>query len=456
MKRSGIMVMCILFGLFCMLPSAFGEVSAQEAQRLKTTLTPMGAEKAGNADSTIPAWDGGYTTVPAGYQSGARRPDPFASEKPLYKIDASNVEQYSARLAEGIKVLLKKHPEYRLDVYPSHRTAAAPQYVYDNTFQNATRAKTINGGLSVEGAYGGIPFPIPKSGNEAMFNHLFGWKGLAFYMPFRTYLIPTSGETVFASEAENWLQFPYYYQDVTMEGWSGFFSLFRQSQTAPAFKAGETILTKDPADMYREGRQAWQYLVGQRRVRRAPSISYDTPNHVTSGNTYWDEAFIFNGALDRYDWKLIGKIEMYTPYNCNGFYLAPKDMDVIGAKYIKPEFVRWELHRMWVVEGVVAQGKRHVVAKRRFYLDEDTWAAIQSDGWDGKGQIWRYTYSLPLIEPEVPCVNGSYGSYILHNLQTGAYVADNMLNEVKVQLQVIPRKPDSFFTPDALAGAGIR
>ncbi len=455
MKRNSIIGMIAIVCFFSMLQLVFGEVTEQEAQQLKTTLTPMGAEKAGNSDGTIPAWEGGYTTVAPGFKPGDKRPDPFADEKPMFRIDASNLAKHSDKLTEGIQLLLKKYPDYYLDVYPSHRTASAPQYVYDNTFRNATRAKTIDNGLSVVDASGGIPFPIPKTGNEAMFNHLFAWWGAALFQPFRTYIATESGKIILAAEADQWIQAPYYYKDIPVEEWSGDLTVLRQNQTAPAFKAGETILAKDPANM-QKGRQAWQYLVGQRRVRRAPSIAYDTPNQVTSGNTYYDEVFIFNGSMDRYNWKLVGKTEMYVPYNCNGFYLAPKDSDVLGPHYAKPDYVRWELHRVWVVEATLAPGKRHVVAKRRFYLDEDTWCALQAEGWDANGQIWRYMFPLPLLAPDVPVVAGKICSIIVHNLQTGSYVADNMMNEMRVQVPVISRKPDAFFTPEALAGSGMR
>jgi len=145
---------------------ALAEVTPTEAARLKSDLTPLGAERAGNKDGTIPAWEGGYTKVWPGYQSGQPRPNPFANEKPLFQITAKNMEQYADKLSDGVKILLQRYPTYRLDVYPTHRTAAAPQWVYDNIFRNATRARITDNGWSLAGAYGGIPFPIPKSGFE--------------------------------------------------------------------------------------------------------------------------------------------------------------------------------------------------------------------------------------------------------------------------------------------------
>src|SRR5579871_5461424 len=121
---------------------AFAAVTAEEAAMLRTSLTPFGAERAANKEGSIPAWEGGYTKVPEGYKSGQPRPDPFAGEKPLFSIDGKNVEQHAGKLAEGVTLMLKKYPSFRADVYPTHRTAAAPQWVYDNTLRNATRAVT--------------------------------------------------------------------------------------------------------------------------------------------------------------------------------------------------------------------------------------------------------------------------------------------------------------------------
>jgi hypothetical protein len=453
MKRKATILVIGICSIFALFQGVLAAVTAEEAGKLKTTLTPMGAEKAGNADGTIPAWDGGYTTVPPGYKSGDKRPDPFPNEKPLFTITSQNMDKYADKLAESTKYMLTHKADYRLDVYPTHRTAAAPQHIYDNTFRNATRAKTKHNGLAVEGAHGGIPFPIPKDGYEAIFNHLLHWQGESIYEPFRIYVITSEGKAILAAEAENFLQFPYYFQDMPEDKWDSDYLHFRQVQTAPAFKAGETILVKDPVDFYGKSRQAWQYLVGQRRTRRAPTIAYDTPDFVASGQQYFDETFSFNGPLDRFDWKLIGKKEIYIPYNCNKFYLA-KDSEVLGKQYENPDYVRWELHRVWIVEATLAQGKRHVVQKRRFYLDEDTWRAILSDGWDGQGQLWRFNISFPVAMPDLPGVVAI--SFAVHNLQTGARTLTNLVNEMPVQYQVKPRWPETFFTPDALAGTGVR
>src|SRR5512140_1805085 len=105
---------------------AAAELGAADLAKLGTTLTPVGAEKAGNAAGTIPAWDGGITKPPAGYQPGGHYPDPFAGDKPLFTITGQNLDQYKANLSEGQVAMLKKYPDWKMNVYPSHRTASFP------------------------------------------------------------------------------------------------------------------------------------------------------------------------------------------------------------------------------------------------------------------------------------------------------------------------------------------
>src|SRR5450830_1041892 len=177
-KLSGLAALSIALTLAY--AAAHAAVSAEEAAALKAALTPMGAEKAANKDGTIPAWNGGLTTVTPGFIKGGRRPDPFASDKAVYSVDAKNVQEHAARLPDGVKQLMQRYPNsFRVDVYPTRRTAAAPQYVYDNTFRNATRAKMVetSAGPVPEGAFAGVPFPIPKTGAEVMWNALLRWRG---------------------------------------------------------------------------------------------------------------------------------------------------------------------------------------------------------------------------------------------------------------------------------------
>ena len=427
--------------------SSWGGVSAAEAEKLKGELTPFGAERAGNKDGTIPAWKDGATTGGADYKSGPR-PDPFAAEKPLYTVDASNMAQHLDKLSDGQQAMLKKYPSYKINVYPTHRTATAPQWVYDNTLKNATRAKTTSDGNSLEGAYGGIPFPIAKTGKEAMWNHLLRWGGeAALYEP-STWIV-SGGKVALSATTRNEENWPYYGKDGSPEKFGGEYWYDYQVTTAPSYKAGETILVRDAVDAGR-ARQAWQYLVGQRRVRKAPNLAYDTPDPVTSGIDFMDEVMLFLGVLDRYEWKLVGKKEMLIPYNVNGF-MTRKASDVLGPDHLN--HVRWELHRVWVVESTVSDGKRHTMPKRRHYLDEDTWGASLYDGWDAQGQLWHTGMALPIAAPEFPAV--VYHYFAMADLLKGGYQA-TIGNDMPTQYQKVPPYPESNFTPEYAASRGVR
>lgn len=428
--------------------------TAEEAAKLKSELTPLGAERAGNADGSIPAWDGGYTQVPAGYESGTPRPDPFAGEKPKFSITGANMDQYADKLTDGVKEMLKKYPDFRLDVYPTHRTVAAPQWVYDNTFKNATRAKLTADKQGVEGAYGGTPFPIVKDGYEAILNHRLAWQGETIEFPMITHVVTSDGNRVLATKALEYDQRPYYFQDGNPEDFDGYYKIARLLTSAPVSKAGEAILLHEPVDATKKARGIWQYLVGQRRVRKAPTISYDTPDFVTSGIGLFDEAFMLLGPIDRHELKLIGKKEMFVPYNNNKAANATID-ELLGDKFLNPDLVRWELHRVWVVEATLKDGKRHVVPKRKYYIDEDSWQILLQDGWDAQGNIWRLNYALTLLAPDIPVLTGlvNWGTY---NLQTGAYFYNAASNEQAKQYAPIKRLRKSFFSPGELANQGAR
>jgi hypothetical protein len=432
---------------------AVAAVTAEEAARLKSTLTPMGAEKAGNKEGTIPAWDGAWTKVQPGYKPGDARVDPFAGDKPLFSITGRNVDQYAGKLSAATIAMLKKYPNYRVDVYPTHRTGGAPEWVYENTYRNATRAKLVDNGQGVEGAYGGIPFPIPKSGYEVMWNHRLAWTGEAVTFPLRTWVVTPDGKRSMATEAEQTIMRPYYFKDGSLDKFEGYYQYGRLITRAPASKAGEGILAHDGIDD-KHARGLWQYLVGQRRVRRGPSIAYDTPDSVTSGIGFFDEAFLVFGPIDHHELKLVGKKEMVIPYN-NNRAASAKIADLVGPQFLNPDLVRWELHRVWEVEATVAPGKRHVVARRRYYIDEDTWQIILTDGYDAQGEIWRGNYTLTLLAPDLPAVVGNvmWGTY---NVQTGAYLLNASSNETPVQYKPIPRLPLSYFSPEELANQGSR
>ena len=430
-------------------------VQAAGPDDLGQQLTPLGAERAGNADGSIPAWDGGYTKVDPAFKEGGKRGDPFAADKPLFSITSKNMDQYAAKLSDGTKAMFKRYPDtYRIDVYPTRRSAAAPQWVYDNTLNNAKHAKLVqsSAGLVPEGAYGGIPFPIPKDGTEAMWNHILNWLGTSLAMDFRHYLITADGAQVLTTDGKAVQEMPYYYKDGNAASFGGDYWLFRLLNVGPPLRAGEQIMGR--TNLNGDKSEAHVYLTGQRRVRKLPNACCDTPTPATAGVMSFDELSVFQGRLDRFNWKLVGKQEMYIPYNTNKVQAAGKPEDLFDKHHLNPDQVRWELHRVWVVDAELAPGKRHQLPKGRYYLDEDTWQAMLGDRWDANGQLAKTLWSLPAVMPDLPAVAQLSSGF--YDLVSGAWFIQNVYTGKAQQYALVERYKPAEFSPAAMAGRGVR
>ena len=431
--------------------AAVAGVSADEAKQLGTSLTAIGAEKAANKDGTIPAYTGGLTTAPAGFKPGdGVRPNPFAGEKPRLSIDAKNMAEHADKLTEGTKALLQKYPSFRIDVYPTHRSVAFPKFVTDNTAKCAVAAKTSNEGRSMEGCHAGFPFPIPKTGYEAMWNHLVRFNGQAYQSKYRNLNVDASGRVTLATEGNSTQEYPFW--DAGKDSADTYWRI-KLMYTGPARRAGEGLLIIDPLDVSAKDRRAWTYLPGQRRVKVAPDLSHDTPNPGTAGSNTFDDVFIFNGSMERFDFKLVGKKEMIVPYNDYAAVYEAKQDELLKPNHMNPDLVRWELHRVWVVEATLRDGKRHVYGKRVFYLDEDSWAALASDQYDGRGQLYRagFAYMAPSYDLPAPYTD-MFGHY---DLVAGIYSLTGFIAETGGLRHTKPLS-EREWSADSLAGAGIR
>jgi hypothetical protein len=449
--RSNHLQRTALAAALAVLIPAHAAVTPEEAAKLKTELTPLGAEKAGNKDGTIPAWTGGYTTAQPGFKNGGRRADPFADEKPILSINAANMAQHADKLTDGTQALLKKFPQsFRVDVYKTHRTAAAPQWVYDNTFKNATSARME--GEVVKGAFGGIPFPIPKSAKEIVANNDLHWRGEAWQTDFRGYLGTATGQRVLSVEGIGDFQMPYYANGAA-DKFDGTYWMIRLVNSGPPVRAGEAITGRQHLDQDKTA--VWVYLTGQRRVRKLPNACCDTPTPATAGVASFDEVDVLSGRTDRFDWKIVGKKEMYIPYNANRMNVPLKDSDLLLAHHLNPDHVRWELHRVWVIEANLKPGQRHQAPKSRYYVDEDTWVAVLGDRWDANGQLWKTLWSHPVVMPDLPATTPQQ-QWGFNDLVSGTWYASGVVNERPQHYKIIPRRADSFFTPEAMAGDGVR
>ena len=88
---------------------------------------------------------------------------------------------------------------------------------------------------------------------------------------------------------------------------------------------------------------------------------------------------------------------------------------------MNPDIVRWELHRVWVVEATLHPGERNVLPRRVFYVDEDTWHAVLGDAYDAQGNLYHHQIMFMETRPDVPST--AYGNSLVYNLQADEYVS---------------------------------
>lgn len=415
--------------------------------------TPMGAIRAGNAEGTIPAWTGDPVEAPAGWQPGDKMRDPFSDDKVLFEITADNYQQYQDKLSPGQIAMFKRYPKtYRMPVYKTRRTANYPQDVYDSIKSGALKSELVTDGNGLKKYSSTTPFPFPENGLELIWNHILRFRGHGSIM--RTYtqtVVQANGDfsPVLFEEKASWGR-EFYGEDTDR------IILFLQKILAPPRLEGEMLLVHETLNQVLEPRQAWIYNAGQRRVRRAPNVAYDDPGTASDGLRTADDLDMYNGAPNRYNWEMLGKKELYIPYN--SYRLTDGNLkykDILKVGHLNPEYLRYELHRVWVVDARLKPGARHIYARRTFYIDEDTWQIAVVDHYDGRGELWKLREGFAMVHypRQVPWLAAD----ALYDLNSGRYLATGLANELKGYQYVwdYPASP-SDYTPAALRRAARR
>lgn len=444
LRKFGILILAL-----CAL-DAQARVDASQAARLGNDLTPLGAERAGNAEGTIPEWTGGVK-APAGYQRGMHHPDPYAADEPAYVVDAGNLAAYAERLPVGIRELIARTPGYHLRVYPTRRSAAAPQRIYDATRENATRANLIAGGNGIEGAYAGIPFPIPKEGLEVIWNHIVHYKGDQIHIINNQAVVQANGSYSLIKR-DRYIYYFYNREGMTLKDLDNTLLYYKYKVLAPAKIAGNALVVQDTLDQILATRKVWRYNRSDRRVRRLPSLAYDSVQPDTDGLATADVVDTYNGAPDRYEWTLIGKREMLVPYNSYAVHQQGIPYDrIVQAKALNPDLLRYELHRVWVVEAELRPSFRHPYAKRRFYVDEDSWQILAVDLYNDNGELIGLQESHPISYYELPAFASTLET--LYDFKSGRYFVDGLDNNEPMYDYEVPLSPRDF-TPQALRRDG--
>jgi hypothetical protein len=439
--------------------SAMAAASAADAAKLGAELTPLGGQKAGNADGSIPAWDGGLTSAAqAGfpnYRPGQHHPDPYASDKPLYTVTAANMSQYAGKLTEGHKKLLQTYgATFKMNVYPTHRSAAAPQRIYDATKRIATTAQLAKGGNGVTNAGEGIPFAIPKEGVEIFWNHVLRYRGDIIVRQIGQAPVTASGAYTMVKFHDETMV-AYSLPGAKSENLDNTIAYFIQETVAPARLAGEVLLVQETLDQSIENRRAWVYNPGQRRVRRAPNVAFDNPGTGSDGLRTSDQFDLYNGSPERYDWKLVGKQEIFVPYNAYKLHSNKvKNDDIIKPLHINQDLARYELHRVWVVDATLKAGQRHLYKRRTFYIDEDSWQILVVDCYDDRDQLWRIQEGHSIEYYDVPTFWTTLE--LTYDLQAGRYLALGLDNEEPQTVDFNVKRTAADFTPAAIARRGTR
>ena len=428
-------------------------VSAAEADRLGKDLTPLGGETAGNKAGTIPAWTGGITEVPAGFKAGDHHPDPFPGDKALYTVNAQNLSEHQAQLGVGQLAMFGRYPSFTMQVFPTRRSASFPQRIYDMTKQNALRGVMVGDGEGIAKMAEGTPFPIPKTGAEVIWNHKLKYKTASIQRWENSVTPSASGDFTPVRIKESFLGL-YYKQGMTTENINNVVGYFLQTVVSPPRLAGNVLLVHETVNQQAQPRQAWIYNPGQRRVRKAPQVAYDNPGTGSDGLRSNDMTDMFNGALDRYNFKLVGKREMLVNYNSYKTHAAGvKYEDFVRPGHLNQSLMRYELHRVWVVDATLKPGARHQMSRRTFYLDEDSWQIMGIDHYDAGGKLWRYSEAAGINYYDQPLFWSTVEVH--YDLKSGRYVASGLDNLESCYDFSAKLTPDNF-SPQALRTAGTR
>lgn len=428
-----------------------GMVCSIHAASLDNGLTPLGAERAGSTDGRIPAWTGGIIRPPANYSPGMHHPDPYAADQPQLVIDAGNLDEHRASLPAGLQQMLKTHPDYSIRVFPTRRSASAPQRIYEATGKNASRAKLISRGNGVQGVTAGIPFPQPESGLEVIWNHIMRYRGDHIRTWTQHAAVLSNGRYTLLKRERDIL-FRYGQPGLEEADLNNTLLYYKYRVVAPSSLAGTSLLVQETIDQILAVRKAWRYDRGERRVRRLPSLAYDALQPDTGGMATADVVDAYNGAPDRYEWTLVGKQPMIVPYNSYQVHQQGIPYDkILQPAFVNPELLRYELHRVWIVEADLRKGYNHPYQKRRFYIDEDSWQILAVDLYNKNGELIGLQESHPINYYEVPAFFSTLET--IYDFKRKRYFVDGLDNNEPMYDFNIELQPRDF-TPSALRREG--
>ncbi|EPZ14711.1 hypothetical protein M622_04475 [Thauera terpenica 58Eu] len=444
--------------LSLMTSTVMAKVSEAEAAKLGKELTCVGAEVAGNADGSIPAFSGKWLGKPPHVEYtlhvGQHPVDVYPEEKPLFQITAANMAQYADKLSPGQQAMFKRFPDtFRIPVYQTHRDFRYPDQICEIAKKNALEAELIDDGLGYTGYKGSIGFPIPKAPMEVLANMNFPYRAYTEEIVRDIADIGSDGAITWGRQINknlNVVTSP----DQIGKPMEGLMAYSLSGTLLPERDRGSFTGSQEPVNFARNKRLAWQYDPGTRRVRQLPTYGFDSPMGATSGKMTIDQDRLMNGDPSRYEWKLLGKKEMYIP--ASSYRLHSKNVkyaDMLQKGHANPDLLRYELHRVWVLEGSLKEGYRHAYGKRVMFIDEDNWHASVGDYYDTRGELWQHAFINHYYAFDLNAWQA--GTSFYHDLNSGTYVGFNLIQEREKAyvLNAGGLTPD-MYTPAALRAMG--
>lgn len=459
MKRQ-LSITLTTLALFIFNPLAHAKVSQAEADKLGSTLTPFGSIKEGNKLKTIPAWTGGIKEIPVDYKGpGKHHANPYSDENAKTIISKSNYLSHEDALAPGQVKMFETYPDsFQMHVYPTHRSHALPEWIIENTKNNALSSDLSLGGVGVKDAYGGVAFPILHGTSsdkalQAMWNHMTRWRGIYVTRMFSEIAVKHNGDySVITKKQEAYFNF--HNPKGSFEKLDNVLFYFLNFTESPPRLAGGAFLVHETLDQTKEQRSAWDYSASQRRVFRAPNVAYDSPIASSDNTRVADDSDMFNGAPDKYEWAYKGLKEYYIPYN--NYKLSESDVkyeDIATPGHLNPDYIRWERHRVHVVEAKLKDGETHIYNKRVFYIDEDSWSIVLADQYDKGDVLWHVNMSMTQNFYELPGVFQAANSF--HDLKAKSYSVNGLYSEAKQSPVFENKMPNKrHFKPSSLRRRG--
>lgn len=430
---------------------------AASPRRPGGALTPVGAEAGPSSDGVIPAWDGGITPDrwPAGFARGERLVDPFVTDKPVAEITAENMGRYAQYLSDGHKALLRRHDSYRMPLYPTRRSVSYPRRIYEATRENDGRARLIGSDGLVDARLG-FPFPRPESGVEVMWNHRVRYRGDSVMLRSEQAVVQARGRI----DQELYQTERVYFRYGNLEDPSDiarnnillyYLTWFSRDPSGVNFLA----LAHETANSAEGRRAVWVMPPRANRLFRVPPVGYDQPFPGSDAIYFVDMLDMYNGAFDRYVWRLVGKRELIVPYN--NFKLVDGSVEresLLRPKHPNPDALRYERHRVWVVEATQREGTSHTFGKRVFYVDEDSWNVVLVENYDNDDRLWRVQegHLLPLYD--VQAANAM--PVVTYDLRDDRYFINRMIDRTDPPQYDVPGIRAGDFLPSAVRARYVR